>query len=107
MRKFKTVLLGSIAACALSPLPALAQAAEDAAETEEGEVIIVTARRQNERLQDVPASVAVLSAASLEKTAPASFGVAIALSQSVHAASSIAPRAAANSTGRASRSLSP
>ncbi len=68
MRKFKSVLLGSIAACAIAPLPALAQTAEDVAEAEEGKVIIVTARRQNERLQDVPASVAVLSAASLEKT---------------------------------------
>ncbi len=67
MRKFKSVLLGSIAACALSPLPAFAQASEDGAEAEET-VIIVTARRQNERLQDVPASVSVLSAASLEKT---------------------------------------
>ena len=67
MRKFKSVLLGSIAACAMTPLPAMAQAAEDAAEAED-DVIIVTARRQNERLQDVPASVSVLSAASLEKT---------------------------------------
>jgi iron complex outermembrane recepter protein len=67
MRTFKSVLLGSIAACAMAPLPAFAQAAEEAAEADEGE-IIVTARRQNERLQDVPASVSVLSAASLEKT---------------------------------------
>ena len=67
MRTFTSVLLGSIAACALAPLPALAQSAgEDAAADEED--IIVTARRQNERLQDVPASVAVLSAATLEKT---------------------------------------
>ncbi len=67
MRKFKSVLLGSIAVCAMAPLPAFAQAADDAAAEAEDE-IIVTARRQNERLQDVPASVSVLSAASLEKT---------------------------------------
>jgi iron complex outermembrane receptor protein len=68
MRKFKSVLLGSIAVCAMAPLPAFAQEAGDAAEADESDVIIVTARRQNERLQDVPASVAVLSAAALEKT---------------------------------------
>jgi iron complex outermembrane receptor protein len=67
MRKIKTVLLGSIAACALSPVTALAQAAEGEAASG-SEEIIVTARRQNERLQDVPASVSVLSATSLERT---------------------------------------
>ena len=34
----------------------------------EGEVIIVTARRQNEQLQDVPASVSVITADALAKT---------------------------------------
>jgi iron complex outermembrane recepter protein len=67
MRNFKTVLLGSIAACAMSSVPAFAQTADEAEASDEGE-IIVTARRQNERLQDVPASVSVLSAASLERT---------------------------------------
>ena len=55
---------------------AAAQSAQDAAgvadeleadESEEG-AIIVTARRQSERLQDVPASVSVLTADALEKT---------------------------------------
>ena len=47
--------------------PAFAQSAESAA-TEDDGAIIVTARRQEERLQDVPASVAVLTATTLERT---------------------------------------
>ena len=46
--------------------PALAQPATDA-DANEGE-ILVTARRQNERLIDVPASVTVLTAETLAKT---------------------------------------
>lgn len=46
--------------------PAVAQSATDG--VDEGEEIIVTARRQDERLQDVPASVAVLTAAALQNT---------------------------------------
>ena len=65
MRKIKTILLGSIALGAFAT-PAFAQDAPDGAEN--NDEIIVTARRQNERLQDVPASVAVLTAASLEAT---------------------------------------
>ena len=65
MRKIKTILLGSIALSAFAT-PAFAQDAPDGAEN--NDEIIVTARRQNERLQDVPASVAVLTAASLEAT---------------------------------------
>ena len=38
------------------------------AETEDGDAIIVTARRQNERLQDVPASVAVITADTIART---------------------------------------
>lgn len=49
---------------ALGALPALAQEAA-APKTDD---IIVTARRQNERLQDVPASVSVLTAAALANT---------------------------------------
>jgi iron complex outermembrane recepter protein len=64
MRSIKTVLLGSIALSGLTA-PAIAQ---DAAEGVEEAEIIVTARRQNERLQDVPASVSVLTADALEKT---------------------------------------
>jgi iron complex outermembrane recepter protein len=49
--------------------PVMAQTTEEGAEeaAAEGE-IIVTARRQNERLVDVPASVAVLTAETLERT---------------------------------------
>ena len=65
MRTFKTVLLASIATAALAPTASFAQAADDGAETGE---IIVTARRQNERLVEVPASVSVLSADMLAKT---------------------------------------
>jgi iron complex outermembrane receptor protein len=51
--------------------PALAQTATppaDAPGADDESSIIVTARRQQERLQDVPASVAVLTAATLERT---------------------------------------
>jgi iron complex outermembrane recepter protein len=65
MRITKSALLASIAVSAMLPTTAFAQDAEDGAE---GEEIIVTARRQNERLVDVPASVSVLDADSLAKT---------------------------------------
>lgn len=50
--------------------PALAQELpQDTATADEGgDAIIVTARRQNERLQDVPASVSVLTASALQNT---------------------------------------
>lgn len=51
---------------ALPAAPAFAQNAGEGAEA--AEEIIVTARRQNERLQEVPASVSVLTAAALEQT---------------------------------------
>jgi iron complex outermembrane recepter protein len=54
-----------LSALAMTAAPAFAQDAEDGAE---GEEIIVTARRQDERLQDVPASVTVLTADALQKT---------------------------------------
>ena len=65
MRIIKNALLTSIAAGALLPTIAFAQDAEEAVASDE---IIVTARRQNERLIDVPASVSVLDADSLAKT---------------------------------------
>lgn len=69
MRSFKTLLLVTIAA---SPFTATAVSAQGQSETEAseaaGDVIIVTARRQSERLQDVPASVSVLTADALQKT---------------------------------------
>jgi len=67
MRITRLLLSASAAGLALGATPAFAQdSAADGANEEEA--IIVTARRQNERLQDVPASVAVLSAATLENT---------------------------------------
>ncbi|MGL5839398.1 MAG: TonB-dependent receptor [Sphingorhabdus sp.] len=66
MRMAKYVLSSSIVALAFPVAPVLAQdaGADDAG----GEEIIVTARRQEERLQDVPASVTVLTADALQKT---------------------------------------
>ncbi|NBW76208.1 MAG: TonB-dependent receptor [Sphingomonadaceae bacterium] len=67
MRITRLLLSASAAGLALGATPAFAQ--DSAADgVNEEEAIIVTARRQNERLQDVPASVAVLSAATLENT---------------------------------------
>lgn len=66
MLKTRPMLFASIALCGLCAFPAVAQDAADGAS--EGEEIIVTARRQDERLQDVPASVTVLTADALEKT---------------------------------------
>ncbi len=63
----KSALLTSIAVCALFPATAFAQDAGEGAETG-GDEIIVTARRQNERLIDVPASVSVIDADALAKT---------------------------------------
>ncbi len=65
MRIGKSALLSSIAVSVLVPASAFAQTAEEGVEAEE---IIVTARRQNERLLDVPASVSVIEAESLAKT---------------------------------------
>jgi iron complex outermembrane receptor protein len=66
MRSTKAILLGSIAALAITSAPSFAQDAEGEEAT--GDEIIVTARRQSERLIDVPASVSVLSAETLAKT---------------------------------------
>jgi iron complex outermembrane receptor protein len=64
----KPYLLFSAASIALSwgSTPALAQAGDPA--VSENAEIIVTARRQSERLQDVPASVSVLTASALQNT---------------------------------------
>jgi len=58
-------LMGASLAAMLSAAPVMAQETDEGAS--EGD-IIVTARRQNERLVDVPASVAVLTAETLERT---------------------------------------
>lgn len=70
MRKFKTILAIGAAAGAMLPLtPAMAQDTETATDDgAEDSGIIVTARRQSEQLQDVPASVSVITADALEKT---------------------------------------
>jgi iron complex outermembrane recepter protein len=65
MRITKIAMLSSIASIILLPQQAMAQDAEDGAEAEE---IIVTARRQNERLVEVPASISVIDADALAKT---------------------------------------
>ena len=69
MRVTHWLLSASIAGLALVSVPAVAQEAPAASTADEDEgAIIVTARRQNERLQDVPASVAVLTAGTLDRT---------------------------------------
>ncbi len=70
MRRINTALLMSAGFVALAAgNPALAQTnAPESAEEDEGNVIIVTARRQDELLAEVPASVTVFSADALEKT---------------------------------------
>ncbi|WP_225008146.1 TonB-dependent receptor [Novosphingobium percolationis] len=69
MRLSHRLLFTTACALAGAATPALAQEAPqaNAAANDDGG-IIVTARRQNERLQDVPASVAVITAAALERT---------------------------------------
>ncbi len=68
MRKIKMIMLVSAAAIGSIASAGYTQDADPAAEEPvEGE-IIVTARRQSERLIDVPASVSVLSADTLAKT---------------------------------------
>ncbi|KWV92227.1 TonB-dependent receptor [Erythrobacter sp. YT30] len=67
----KSHLLAAAAFIPVLSTPALAQTAPDAAEAqaeEEEGAIIVTARRQSETLAEVPASVTVLSADTIEKT---------------------------------------
>lgn len=74
MRRSQWILLSTACGLALAGTPALAQqaapqaAAQASAASGEDAGIIVTARRQNERLQDVPASVAVLTADALQRT---------------------------------------
>ncbi len=69
MRNYRLLAAASFGAIACAAAPAMAQdtGATPAAEEDEN-TIIVTARRQNERLQDVPASVSVLTADALSKT---------------------------------------
>ena len=69
MRAIRILLLGSIAAPACAAMPVQAQAAGEARPGEDrSDDIIITARRQNERLVDVPASVTVFTTEALERT---------------------------------------
>ncbi|KEO92056.1 TonB-dependent receptor [Erythrobacter longus] len=70
MRQFQFLTAASLITLAAIAAPAAAQTvpSADEASEEDDNAIIVTARRQNERLQDVPASVSVLTADALEKT---------------------------------------
>ncbi len=66
----KSILLGSTMLCLATPVFAAAEAPAKAAEAaaapdEDGNNIVVTARRVEEKLQDVPISITVLSAAKL------------------------------------------
>lgn len=64
MRLSRLILVSTASAVAITATPVFAQSAEGA----DGDAIIVTARRQNERLQDVPASVAVITADTIART---------------------------------------
>lgn len=73
MRRSQWILLSSACGLAFLASPALAQDAsaqsdQSQAASADDEGIIVTARRQNERLQDVPASVAVITSEALQRT---------------------------------------
>ena len=65
MRTFKSALLAATICTPFAAAPALAQ---DRPGIEEPDEIVVTARRQSETLQDVPASVSVLTATTIERT---------------------------------------
>jgi iron complex outermembrane recepter protein len=64
-----TILFRSVSCIALlaSAQPALAQAAATTPQTEQEEVVIVTARKRTENLQDVPLAISVLGAAAIER----------------------------------------
>lgn len=69
MRAIRTILFTGAGVCALAAPSAQAQSDPQApSASEPGNDIIVTARRQNERLLDVPASVTVLTADALAKS---------------------------------------
>ncbi|HEX5644636.1 MAG TPA: TonB-dependent receptor plug domain-containing protein, partial [Erythrobacter sp.] len=70
MRKFKTLLAtGAACGAVFVATPVLAQDADAAAaEAEEDNAIIVTARRQNETLDEVPTAITVFTADTLAKT---------------------------------------
>lgn len=70
---FKTILSGGSALSALlATAPAAAQLAEpvslEAGDTDQGDIIVVTARRRSEEVQDVPISISVVDAKAIERT---------------------------------------
>jgi len=69
----RTILTASAALSALASVPALAQEApaEEAAETQDSGEIVVTARRREESLIDVPISMSVVTGDSLVKSGAA------------------------------------
>jgi len=67
MTLHKLLILGSVASAALFPAHGFAQTAQSASDDIGGE-IVVTARRQDEKLQDVPASITVLTTEALQNT---------------------------------------
>lgn len=66
MRITKYLTMSSVAASAMVPMAAFAQAAPQAAA--QYEEIVVTARRLDEKLKDVPASVTVITASAIANT---------------------------------------
>lgn len=64
MRLTKYLILGSVASSALVPSAAFAQSAPQF----ESEDIVVTARREDEKLKDVPASVTVITEGAIANT---------------------------------------
>jgi len=69
-KTFACSLLAGVAALALADGPAMAQQAAPASVQDQtsGDVIVVTARRREERLLDVPLSVSAISGEALAKT---------------------------------------
>ncbi len=68
--RIKTLLLGTVFAALLVPAAALAQTAPDATAGETAtnvDEVIVTARKREERLQDVPISVTAVTAETIER----------------------------------------
>lgn len=66
MRKTKYLILSSVAVSVLAPMSVHAQEAPQAAAP--SDEIVVTARREDEKLKDVPASVTVITAAAIANT---------------------------------------
>lgn len=66
-RVFAALLLGGVATPALAQAPAPAEAAAAALEDASADEIIVTARKRDEKLQDVPISISVIGADTIDR----------------------------------------